>query len=127
MADVRLIDANALLKRIAHHTVHDSLKRITFEAANTYEQVKGDMFNLVQKAPVVDAVPVVRCRECKNGTPLPEEAMAEFSPGVMRCLAGRGDCDKYCTTWEDGFCDEGAKLDAKDMDVHTKDGGASDG
>lgn len=62
MPDVRLIDANALLKRIAHHTVHDSLKRITFEAANTYEQVKGDMFALVQKAPVVDAVEVVHGR-----------------------------------------------------------------
>lgn len=75
----------------------------------------------------VDAVTVVRCRECKNGAPLPEEAMAEFSPGVMRCLAGRGDCDRYCTTWEDGFCDEGVKLDAKDMDVPTKDGGAGNG
>lgn len=62
MADMRLIDANALMKKIAHHTVHDSLKRITFEAANTYEQVKGDMFALVQKAPVVDAAPVVHGR-----------------------------------------------------------------
>lgn len=61
--------------------------------------------------PQMDAVPVVRCKECKNGAPLPEEARAEFSPGVMRCLAGRGDCDRYCTTWEDGFCDEGAKED----------------
>ena len=62
MADMRLIDANALMKNIAHHTMHDSLKRITFEAANTYEQVKGDMFALVQKAPVVDAVEVVHAR-----------------------------------------------------------------
>ncbi len=62
MPDKRLIDANALLKRIAHHTVHDSLKHITFEAANTYEQVKGDMFNLVQKAQTIDAVEVVHGR-----------------------------------------------------------------
>lgn len=61
---MRLIDADALMKRIAHHTVHDSLKRITFEAANTYEQVKGDMFNLVQKAPTIDAEPIVRCKDC---------------------------------------------------------------
>lgn len=59
MAELRLIDANALLKRIAHHTVHDSLKRITFEAANTYEQVKGDMFSLVQKAPIIEVAKVV--------------------------------------------------------------------
>ena len=61
----RPIDADALLKKIAHHTVHDSLKHITFEAANTYEQVKGDMFNLAQKAPAIDAVSVVRCKDCE--------------------------------------------------------------
>ena len=52
-----LIRRKDLLKKIAHHTVHDSLKRITFEAAYTYEQVKWDMFRLVQKAPVVDTLP----------------------------------------------------------------------
>ena len=113
MSDVRLIDANALPMykvKIVH----------SFGIVEGSVVFPGD----IAKAPTIDAVPVVRCRECKNGAPLPEEARDEFSPGVMRCLAGRGDCDKYCTTWEDGFCDEGAKMDAKDMDVPTKDGGA---
>lgn len=118
MADVRLIDANALKE-----------KRQWFDCHECGDECEIDYVKWqdIENAPTIYAVNVVRCRECKNGAPLPEEARDEFSPGVMRCLAGRGDCDKYCTTWEDGFCDEGAKLDAKDMDVPTKDGGAEDG
>ena len=95
MADVRLIDAKALLKRIAHHTVHDSLKRITFEAANTYEQVKGDMFNLVQKAPVIDAVEVVRCKDCTYSRRLNEKEQVIFVPQCMVCKNPHGCGVKY--------------------------------
>lgn len=109
--DVRPIDANALLKKIAHHTVHDSLNRVTFEAAHTYEQVKGDMFSLAQKAPTIDAVPVVRCKDCKNrGTPyscpMRKLVMPVEGPGSYE------DC-----TEDEGFCHLGAKMD----------GGAADG
>ena len=117
MADVRLIDANKLKAKLY------SLLKIE-EAPPMFIEGLETALAVADVAPTISAVPVVRCRECKNGAPLPEEARDEFSPGVMRCLAGRGDCDKYCTTWEDGFCDEGAKMDAKDMDVPTKDGGA---
>lgn len=57
-----LISRSALMKRIAHHTVHDSLRRISFSEANAYEKTKGDMFNLVKDAPTIDAVPVVHAR-----------------------------------------------------------------
>ena len=117
MSDKRLIDANAL----------PNYKCKVTATVGDYKgpaEMRFVFWQDIEKAPTIDAVEVVRCRECKNGAPLPEEAKAEFSPGVMRCLAGRGDCDKYCTTWEDGFCDEGVKMDAKDMDVPTKDGGA---
>lgn len=113
MNDVRLIDANALKEWLG------------CDGDNKYSSmIMHEIADRIDEQPTVDAVEVVRCRECKNCAPLPEEARDEFAPGVMRCLAGRGDCDKYCTTWEDGFCDEGVKLDAKDMDVHNKDGGA---
>lgn len=93
---MRLIDADALMIRIAHHTVHDSLKRITFEAANAYEQVKGDMFNLVQKAPTIDAEPVVRCKDCKERCP-------ESATSVEHCtLSG-------IQTEDDDFCSYGER------------------
>lgn len=104
--DVRLIDANALKVRMFRS------KEFNYETGRFDLPVVP--WHDIEDADTIDAVQVVRCRECKNGAPLPEEARDEFSPGVMRCLAGRGDCDKYCTTWEDGFCDEGAKMDAKE-------------
>lgn len=97
MREQRLIDANALLKKIAHHTVHDSLKRITFEAANTYEQVKGDMFALVQKAPVVDAVEVVH---------------AYWKEHLGEGYTGCSKCDFIPYNISDNFCPNcGAKMD----------------
>ena len=100
MNDKRLIDANALLKKIAHHTVHDSLKHITFEAANTYEQVKGDMFSIVQKAPTIDAVKVVRCRECMFSK--------KFMTGNLYCELHNS---YVFGVHPDGFCYRGAKMD----------------
>ena len=94
MKDKRLIDANAQLKKIAYHTVHDSMKHITFEAANTYEQVKGDMFSLVQKAPTIDAVEVVRCGKC-----------AYYNRVLQACCNGLG-MRPY-----DFFCAYGEKMD----------------
>lgn len=96
MADFRIVDVSTILSKW-----HDLLKdRWPNFPCQTFTMF---MHNNSQE--------LVRCKECKNGAPLPEEARTEFSPGVMRCLAGRGDCDRYCTTWEDGFCDEGAKKD----------------
>lgn len=68
-----LISRSVLLKKIAHHTMFDCLKRVTFESANTYEQVKGAMFELAQKAPAVDAVPVVHARWVKAHGMMPPE------------------------------------------------------
>lgn len=99
----------------------ETVNKAMTEAAKLYDPKRPSIrvkrvLNIFAGMKPVQAVQVIRCKECKNGAPLPEEARADFSPGVMRCLAGRGDCDRYCTTWEDGFCDEGAK----------KDGGAAD-
>lgn len=52
-----LISRKDLMKKIAHHTVHDSMSCVTFERSTVYEMVKGDMFGLVKDAPAVDAMP----------------------------------------------------------------------
>ena len=52
-----LISRKALMKKIAHHTVHDSMSCVTFERSTVYEMVKGDMFGLVKDAPAVAAMP----------------------------------------------------------------------
>lgn len=77
MPDVRLIDANALCE----------------------DREANDPVVIAAKcAPTIDAVPVVRCRECKYARPLVQEEWVE------------------CIMWRigslvDGFCDMGAKMD----------------
>lgn len=51
------ISRKDLMKKIAHHTVHDSMSYVTFERATVYEMVKGDMFGLVKDAPAVASMP----------------------------------------------------------------------
>lgn len=94
MHDKRLIDANALPMykvKIVH----------AFGIVEGSVVYPGD----IAKAPTIDAVPVVRCMECRN------------SQKLKRCAD-----QVYCTVWKnnprtDGYCYLGAKMD----------GGAADG
>lgn len=80
--------------------------------------------DFLQKRPAVDAVEVVRCKDCwKRGNEVHcpmchEDEYYEEDYGVG-----------YVTrdyTEDDGYCHKGAKMDAKDTNVPTKDGGADD-
>ena len=51
----------------------------------------------VQAAPTIDAVPVVRCRECKYARPLVQD---EYVECIMWCRGSQ----------VDGFCHMGAKM-----------------
>ena len=65
---MRLIDADAL-KKLRHDYIQGRLK------------FNGSEYDLIDKCPTIDAVPVVRCGECKHaGT---HEAI--FFPGHIAC------------------------------------------
>ena len=88
MADVRLIDANAL-------------PMYKVKIVHAFGIVEGSVVfpDDIKKAPTIDAVPVVRCRECRN------------SQKLMRCAD-----QVYCMVWKnnpraDGYCYLGAKMD----------------
>ncbi len=104
MDDMRLIDANAL----PMHKV---------KIVHAFGIVEGNVVfpDSVAKAPTIDAVPVVRCKDCKFA----EKTI--WSSGEL-----------YCVVWKmnprpEGYCYLGEKLDAKGMDVSAKDGGDTDG
>ena len=122
MSDMRLIDA-------------DKLKRILYNITNTmqdngyssYAGALGEAANIVDNQPTISAVPVVRCSECKHFVKYDDDYRDEHN------------CDGYCEKISyimdgyyhgaenrkaDDFCSLGAKKDAKDIDVPTKDGGA---
>lgn len=93
MPDKRLIDANALMKNIGKIP---QLRGITY----------GRMKKAVEETPTIDAVEVVRCRECKYRgdelkCPMCFDEWDEDEPGFLRI-------DK---TVDDGFCHMGAKMD----------------
>lgn len=66
--------------------------------------VQEHALNIVKAEPTVDAVPVVRCKECKHSVPI-------FSRYFVGCDMWKHSIRK------DGFCHMGAKMD----------GGAEDG
>lgn len=58
MSEVRLIDANAIYDKVeANYRMSKSVQH----------ECEREFLNLLCSAPTVDAVPVVRCRECKKG------------------------------------------------------------
>lgn len=95
MAEQRLIDANALVERLAYHgrtclqigrgDAADGLRMALFEIANT---------------PTVDAAPVVRCKDCK----MYEENPEAFTTCCRREL-------HYLYARPDGYCSYGERKD----------------
>ena len=59
---MRLIDADALLdKFLRSYTEQEKVGNFQFVAC----EIKQDFADMVCEQPTIDAVPVVRCRECK--------------------------------------------------------------
>ena len=106
MDDKRLIDANAL--DVIRFTPTGG------ELLDATERGWNECISFLEtKAKTIDAVEVVRCRECKHSRPL--------TKGLVACL--RWNRAFIC----DGFCHDGAKMDANDNNVGHKDGGEPDG
>ena len=68
------------------------------------------LIELIEKAPTIDAVPVVRCRECKHWKPSGSKAGNSFSD--MEYIGG---CEftKYCRR-ESDFCSYGERKEGAD-------------
>ena len=96
MADVRLIDANALcITNITErkHIFIDGKRRSTF--------VYGEVVRIkdLQNAPTIDAVQVVRCKDCKRSK---RWCNAFGTSGIK--------CDLLCVDIEaEGFCSYGQR------------------
>ena len=106
-SDVRLIDANALLKEFEKRQ-EQQINEYCDCFLNDAQELSTEWWcveDAVTAAPTISAVPVVRCMECRN------------SQKLKRCAD-----QVYCTVWKnnprtDGYCYLGAKMD----------GGAADG
>ena len=85
-----LIDANALLDEfLKQYTERERDGNLVFAAC----EIKQDFADMISNVPNVDAVEVVRCRECKQG-----EIDDQDFPNQYYCHAGCGwnNGDFYC-------------------------------
>lgn len=115
VAEQRLIDANALInQRDAMFEIKTLAKEITRQNGGVDETVLflKEAYDRIEAMPTIDAVPVVRCRECKHWSGRKDK------PGEVTAI---GYCDHpnhhimpLNANW---FCADGAKMD----------GGASNG
>ena len=91
----RLIDANAFLKDILTAGIGKTI----------IEYSESDIGYMIRKCPTIDAVPVVRCRECVHWKPTGSKAGNSFSD--MEHIGG---CEfvYYCLR-ESDFCSYGER------------------
>lgn len=78
----------------------------------------GGARKLIEEAPAVDAVEVVRCKECFKRND-PSRCPMCYDEWYYDDDDGN-DFIRHDNTIDDGFCNVGAKMDGKDTNVPTK-------
>lgn len=110
---MRLIDADALLEDFAERQNLDCSDGEFCDCfLNSGQEVSTEWWcveDAVESAPTIDAVPVVRCKDCVY------RGAHDLCPMCVRVyqLDENGYLD--CTV-DDGYCHRGAKMDAKEED-----------
>ena len=66
---------------------------------------------IINQFPAVNAVEVVRCRDCVHAVEIEKDYIRNlFIDGTKQCELGRGDpCFGYPIISNDGFCDSGKR------------------
>lgn len=105
---MRLIDANSLCRRIK--AVYEIAQGCgAQETAVFYKALQEE----VEQAKTVDAVAVVRCRDCKYAAEIESPFIKDFCvPEVKKCTQCRGDNShgfSESIVLPDDFCNEGER------------------
>lgn len=83
---MRLIDADALEKRLEH----------LWNISDDSDFANKEVWHALSEAPTIDAVPVVRCKDCKHWKGIPSSNFLEWcNYRVMKTMA-----EFYCATGE---------------------------
>lgn len=100
---MRLIDADAILK-----ADENSDKALVLGSGKALEIAYALLKKKVADAPTVDAVPVVRCKDCVHWDDDPDTYGADYGP--------KGKCMKsFETMCADDFCSHGERKDGVDV------------
>ena len=96
----RYIDGEAALNAIKDYEV-DAPEYMEGWACKLVDAVKGDIYGLIKEIPTVDAVEVVRCKECRYYT----SYMSPHGINMTECDYG------HCHAWTEpnGYCHRGKR------------------
>ena len=74
---------------------------------------REEFVHFLKKQKTVDAVPVVRCRDCIHAVEIEKDYIRKlFIDGTKQCELGRADTlFGYSIITNDGFCDSGERKD----------------
>lgn len=96
----RLIDANALIAE--YDRVHIG--------------EPGKARKLMEDAPTIDAVEVVRCRECKHHRDKNEQEQKYLVEDILICTSPDATEDCWNAVWPDHFCSYGERRRSNETD-----------
>lgn len=98
----RLIDAGRIEKRLLEEEPHDGWD----EYYEGFNRMKGIALNAIDATPTIDAVPVVRCGDCRHGK-VSDECFGLDGTPLIQC--------QYCTLPNQPFeyCSWGEKMDGE--------------
>ena len=99
---MRLIDADALQRRICGAKCGCEYEDCGNEGDCGYD-------HFIFSAPTVDAVPVVRCRECKHHRDKNEQEQQYLAEDILICTSQDATEDCWNAVWPDHFCSYGEK------------------
>ena len=69
----------------------------------------GELMGCIEDAPTVDAVPVVRCRECKHHRDKNEQEQQYLVKDILICISPDATDDCWNAVWPDHFCSYGKR------------------
>ena len=104
---MRLIDADALQRRICGAKCGCEYEDCGNEGDCGYD-------HFIFSAPTVDAVPVVRCRECKHHRDKNEQEQQYLVEDVLICTSPDATDDCWNAVWPDHFCSYGERKEGAD-------------
>ena len=102
---MRLIDADRLSEAI-----YDNVPAPYEDASWAKENCLAE----IEAAPTVDAVPVVRCRECKHHRDKNKQEQQYLVEDILICTSQDATDDCWNAVWPDHFCSYGERKEGAD-------------
>ena len=107
---MRLIDADSLQRRIC-----GAKCGCEYEDCGNEEGCVYDHF--ISNTPTIDAVPVVRCRECKHHRDKNEQEHQYLAEDILICTSQDATEDCWNAVWSDHFCSYGVRKEGADNET----------